>query len=120
MQIKAFFDKATFTLTYVVYDETGKDALIIDPVLDFDPATGRISRSSVDEVLGFVRGSGLDVQLVLETHAHADHLSASQLVKREFPGAKLAIGANIPSGQTHQENRVVGGYDFTQRGASEL
>lgn len=95
MQIKAFFDKATSTLTYVAYDDATRDAVIVDPVLDFDPASGRISRSSADEVIAFVRGARLNVHLVLETHAHADHLSSSQVLKREFPAAKLAIGANI-------------------------
>lgn len=95
MQIKAFFDKATSTLTYVVYDDVTRDAVIVDPVLDFDPASGRISRSSVDEVVAFAREASLNVHLVLETHAHADHLSSSQILKREFPKAKLAIGENI-------------------------
>ncbi len=95
MQIKAFFDSATSTLTYVVYDEATRDAAIVDPVLDFDPASGRISRASVDEVIAFVRSAGLNIHLILETHAHADHLSSSQVLKREFPKAKLAIGDNI-------------------------
>lgn len=95
MQIKAFFDKATFTLTYVVFDEATRDAVVIDPVLDFDPASGRVTRSSADEVIAFVRGSGLKVHLVLETHAHADHLSSSQILRDAFPGAKVAIGERI-------------------------
>lgn len=95
MQIKTFFDKATFTLSYVVYDEATKDAVIIDPVLDFDPASGRIQTSSVEEVIGFVRGAQLNVKMILETHAHADHLSSSQVLKREFSAAPLAIGAEI-------------------------
>jgi len=95
MQIKAFFDKATSTLTYVVFDEATRDAVIIDPVLDFDPASGKLTTSSVDEVIAFVRASGLTVHLILETHAHADHLSSSQILKSEFLNARLGIGAGI-------------------------
>jgi glyoxylase-like metal-dependent hydrolase (beta-lactamase superfamily II) len=95
MQVKAFFDQITCTLTYVVYDEATRDAVIIDPVLDFDPASGKLSTSSVDDVIGFVRSSGLTVHFILETHAHADHLSSSQILKTEFPKARVAIGAGI-------------------------
>ena len=95
MQIKAFFDQATFTLTYVVFDEATRDAVIIDPVLDFDPGSGRITRTSADEVLQFVKSSGLKVHLILETHAHADHLSSSQILRQALPDTKIAIGARI-------------------------
>lgn len=95
MIIKAFFDKATFTLTYVVHDEATRDAVVIDPVLDFDPASGRVTRSSADDVIAYVGGLGLRVHYVLETHAHADHLSSSQILKEAFPGAQLAIGEGI-------------------------
>lgn len=95
MQIKSFYDQATFTLTYVVYEEATRDAVIIDPVLDFDPASGRVTRTSADEVLAFIRSTGLRVHLVLETHAHADHLSASQILKSALPDSRLAIGADI-------------------------
>ncbi|MBI2393516.1 MAG: MBL fold metallo-hydrolase [Deltaproteobacteria bacterium] len=94
MQIKPFFDPATSTLTYVVFDEGTRDAVIIDPVLDYDPAASKTATKSIDEVDAFVRASGLTVRWVLETHAHADHLSASQILKRRF-GAKVAIGARI-------------------------
>lgn len=100
MFIKAFFDKATFTLTYVVHDEATRDAVVIDPVLDFDPASGRVTRSSADDVIAYVEGKGLRVHYVLETHAHADHLSSSQLLKDAFPGAILAIGEAITKVQT--------------------
>lgn len=95
MQTKAFFDKDTSTLSYVVYDENSRDAVIIDPVLDFDPASGRLSRSSADHLLNFVHELRLKVHLVLETHAHADHLSSSQLLKSHLPGSKIAIGSEI-------------------------
>ncbi len=94
MEIKAFFDEATFTLTYVVLDPATRDAVVIDPVLDFDPLSAQTSSASVDQVSEWVRDRGLHVHYVLETHAHADHLSGSQLLKHRF-GAKVAIGERI-------------------------
>jgi glyoxylase-like metal-dependent hydrolase (beta-lactamase superfamily II) len=99
MNIKAFYDKATATLTYVVFDELSRDAVIIDPVLDFDAASGRLTRSSVDEVIAFAKGAGLHVRMVLETHAHADHISSSQILKETFPGVVLAVGEGITAVQ---------------------
>lgn len=89
-----FFDPSTFTLTFVVSDPVSRDAVIIDPVLDYDPATGSTSTSAVDRVVDYVVQAGLRVHLVLETHAHADHLSASQLLRRRFD-AQVAIGEGI-------------------------
>jgi len=94
MQIQAFFDPATFTLSYVVFDEETLDAVVIDPVLDYDPAEGLTSVESAQKIISFVREHGLMVHWVLETHAHADHLSSSQLLLREL-GAKVAIGERI-------------------------
>jgi glyoxylase-like metal-dependent hydrolase (beta-lactamase superfamily II) len=94
METRAFFDPATFTLTYVVHDPATGDAVIIDPVLDFDPAAGQIGTDSVERVMEHVHEKKLRVHYVLETHAHADHLSASQRLKRELD-AKVAIGARI-------------------------
>ncbi len=99
MEIKAFFDKATSTLTYVAYDGASRDAVIIDPVLDFDSASGRMSRSSAEEVLAFVRATRLNVRMVLETHAHADHLSSSQILREALPGVTLAVGEGITAVQ---------------------
>ena len=92
--VDSFYDPATFTFTYVVYDRDGGRAAIVDPVLDFDPASARTSTVSADRVLGFVRGHGLTVDWILETHAHADHLTAAAYLKRET-GAKVAIGRGI-------------------------
>ncbi len=92
--VESFYDPATFTLTYVVYDRDGGRAAIVDPVLDFDPASARTSTVSADRVLGFVREHGLTVDWILETHAHADHLTAAAYLKRET-GAKVAIGRGI-------------------------
>lgn len=94
MQINARFDPDTFTLTYLVFDPDTKDAVIIDPVLDYDPASASTSTASADALLADVRERGLDVHWILETHAHADHLTASQLLARELD-AKVAIGERI-------------------------
>jgi glyoxylase-like metal-dependent hydrolase (beta-lactamase superfamily II) len=95
IRVREFFDKATFTLTYVVWDPATRDAVIVDPVLDYDPAASTVSESSVDAVAAFVMSEALHVHFILETHAHADHLSGSQALKARFPEAKLAIGSRI-------------------------
>ena len=94
MQIEARYDRDTFTLTYLVFDAETRDAVIIDPVLDYDPKASKTSTTSVDELLESIKARDLDVAWILETHAHADHLSASQLLAKEL-GAKIAIGEHI-------------------------
>ena len=94
MQIKAFFDPRTFTLTYVVWDPDTRDAVVIDPVLDYDPTTGRIWTESSDVVIGFAQGEGPRIHHVLETHAHADHLSGSGRLVEAF-GSEVVIGVGI-------------------------
>lgn len=94
MKIEALFDPATYTLTYVVYDPTSRDAVVIDPVLDYDPLASATSTRSVAAVESFLQKEGLRLHYVLETHAHADHLSGSQYLKQRL-GAKIAIGARI-------------------------
>lgn len=93
--VKEFFDKTTSTLTYVVFDPVTKDAIILDPVWDYDQPSSKMSTVSVDQVLGFVKSSGLNVHYILETHAHADHVSGSQVLKKRLPGTKVGIGARI-------------------------
>lgn len=93
--VHALFDPATFTLTYVVYDQSTRDAVIVDPVLDFDPAAARTSTASAERLVAFVEERGLHVHWILETHAHADHLTAADWLKRRLPGAKVAIGERI-------------------------
>lgn len=95
MNIETFFDPHTNTLTYVVYDPATRDALVIDPVLDYEPRSSVISTVAVDRVSEFLRREGLALRWVLETHAHADHLSGSQVLRVRFPGAMVAIGARI-------------------------
>jgi glyoxylase-like metal-dependent hydrolase (beta-lactamase superfamily II) len=94
MEIKALYDEATFTLTYAVWDPATKDAVIIDPVLDYEPLASQTSVKSVEEVTQLVRDHDLKVHYILETHAHADHLSGSQLLKRRFE-AGVVIGEHI-------------------------
>lgn len=94
MQIEALFDARTSTLTYVVWDEATRDAVIIDPVLDFDPVAVQVFDASLRAVHEVIAANGLKVRLIVDTHAHADHLSgASQL--RADTGAPIAIGAAV-------------------------
>jgi glyoxylase-like metal-dependent hydrolase (beta-lactamase superfamily II) len=92
--VQAFFDPATNTVSYLVHDPDTKKAAIIDPVLDFTPRNGRIATTSADALLTAAAGQGLDIIYVLETHAHADHLSAAHHL-REVTGAPIVIGAQI-------------------------
>lgn len=94
MHIQSFFDNATFTVTYVVVDSDTRSCAVIDPVLDFDAASGRTSYSSADRVIAYITGQGLRLEWILETHAHADHLSAGSYIKSML-GGTLAIGAHI-------------------------
>ncbi len=93
--VKEFFDQATWTMTYVVYDKMSLDAIIIDPVWDYDPAASRLTTASVDEVADFIKEHRLKVHYILETHAHADHVSGSQVLKQMFPEARVGIGTHI-------------------------
>ncbi|MFT9257976.1 MAG: MBL fold metallo-hydrolase [Acetobacter sp.] len=92
--IRSFFDPATFTATHVVHDPLTRGAAIIDSVLDYDAASGRTSHATAQQVVDYVRAEGLHVEWQLETHAHADHLSAAPWLQAQL-GGKLAIGAEI-------------------------
>ena len=93
-EVFSFFDEPTNTATYVLKDPATRAAAIIDSVLDFDAAAGRTATAAADGVIAFVKERGLDVQWLLETHVHADHLSAAPYLKEKL-GGKIAIGANI-------------------------
>ena len=95
MKIEAQFDAATYTLTYIVWDENTRDAVIIDPVMDYEPAGSTYWYESIDRVMGFVKAQKLKVHLLMETHAHADHLSGSQELKKRLSSPRIAIGKNI-------------------------
>jgi len=99
IHVEPFYDPRTSTLSYVVSDPATGDAVVIDPVLDYDPANGSTWTESADRVCAHVAERGLRVHYVLETHAHADHLSASQLLRRRLE-ARVAIGERIREVQT--------------------
>lgn len=94
IQIDAFFDSATFTISYVVFDKATKTAAIIDSVLDYDAASGRTSKDSANKLIEHVKALQLSVKWILESHAHADHLSAAPYLKQQL-GGSIAIGALI-------------------------
>lgn len=93
-QVHGIFDPATWTVTYVVYEKEGSACAIIDSVLDYDPKSGRTRTTSADKVIAFVRETKLTVDWILETHAHADHLTAAPYLKQHL-GGKTAIGDHI-------------------------
>jgi glyoxylase-like metal-dependent hydrolase (beta-lactamase superfamily II) len=93
-EVQGFFDPATFTVSYIVHDPATRQAAIIDPVLDFTPRNGRTSTQSADALLTYAVEHQLDIVYLLETHAHADHLSAAHYL-HERSGAPIVIGAEI-------------------------
>ncbi len=93
-EVKAFFDEATNTITYVVKDPNSNACAIVDSVMDIDYAAGRISYESADEVIQYVKDNNLTVEWLLETHVHADHLSAAPYIQQEL-GGKIGIGDKI-------------------------
>ena len=97
--VQAFFDHATNTVSYIVHDPATKKAAIIDPVLDFTPRNGRIATTSADALLATAKAQGLEIVYLLETHAHADHLSAAHHL-RQATGAPVVIGSHITQVQT--------------------
>ena len=92
--VKTFFDQATFTYTHVLHDSETMQAAIFDSVLNYDPKSGRTDTQSADEVIAYVQDAGLTLQWQLETHVHADHLSAAPYIKQKL-GGKVAIGDHI-------------------------
>ncbi len=97
-KVKSFFDEATSTATHVVSDPKSGHAAIIDSVKDFDPKSGRTSTTSADEVIAYVKAEGLTIDWILETHVHADHLTAAPYLKQEL-GGKVGIGSQIQTVQ---------------------
>ncbi len=98
-EVKAFFDEATFTVSYVVSDPATSRAVIIDPVLDYDAASGRTATQCADEIIAYVTSNGLGVDWILETHVHADHLSGAPCLKEKF-GGQIGIGSGVTSVQS--------------------
>ncbi len=93
-KVKAFFDEATNTVSYVVCEPEGSTCAIVDSVLDYDPAAGRTDTKSADAIIAWVKEQGLQVAWILESHVHADHLSAAPCLQDAL-GGKIGIGANI-------------------------
>jgi glyoxylase-like metal-dependent hydrolase (beta-lactamase superfamily II) len=97
--VQSFFDPRTWTVTYVVYEKQGSKCLIIDSVLDYDPKSGRTKTESADQVIEFIKKNDLSVEWILETHAHADHVTAAPYLKEKL-GGKIAIGEQITTVQS--------------------
>ena len=97
--VKAFFDEATFTVCYVVSDPATRHAVIIDSVLDYDAASGRTSTSSADDVIAYAQENDLTIDWILETHVHADHISAAPYLKEKL-GGQVAIGSDVAAVQS--------------------
>jgi len=98
MQVEGFFDPGTSTVSYLVLDQTSRQCAIVDSVLDYDPKSGRTGTASADRLIARVAGMGATVQWILETHVHADHLSAAPYLKQKL-GGRVAIGAHIATVQ---------------------
>lgn len=114
--IESFYDEATSTFTHVVYEMPGSAAIIIDPVLNYDPKSGRTRTSSADAVIAFVRANKLSVAWILETHAHADHITAAQHLKDQI-GGQTAIGKGISAVQSVFKGIFNLGDDFVSDGS---
>ncbi|SFC19799.1 Glyoxylase, beta-lactamase superfamily II [Marinospirillum celere] len=115
-QVTAFFDEFTFTYSYLVKDPASNSCALIDSVLNFDPASGTTSTESADQMIAAVRDQGLQVEWILETHVHADHLSAAPYLQQEV-GGKLGIGAEIKSVQEVFGKVFNEGSDFARDGS---
>lgn len=114
--ITPFFHAATGTYAYLVADDASRDAVIIDPVLDFDPASGRVETLFADALLAEVHQRGLAVGWILETHVHADHLTAAAYLRAELPGARVGVGVGVTAVQRHFRDVFNLGEDFVADG----
>ena len=115
-EIASFFDPDTFTVTYVVHDPATMEAAIVDSVLDFDPSSGRTKTTSADAVIDYVTSHNLKVTWLLETHAHADHLSAAPYLQEKV-GGKIAIGEQITTVQNVFGKLFNAGTEFERDGS---
>ncbi|MEO8810917.1 MAG: MBL fold metallo-hydrolase [Rhodanobacter sp.] len=115
-EVKAFFHEPSNTFSYVVWDPAMREAAVLDAVLDYEPAAGRTRHHSVEGIIAFVQAQGLTVTWVIDTHVHADHLSASPYVRAKL-GGKLAIGAHISAVQETFGRLFNAGSDFACDGS---
>jgi len=114
--VKAFFDEPTFTVSYVVTDPTSRSCAIVDSVLDYDPASGRTNTESADEIIAHITENGLKLEWILETHVHADHLSAAPYIQERL-GGKIAIGSEITTVQNVFGKIFNAGTEFQRDGS---
>lgn len=114
--IKAFFDEPTFTVSYVVTDPETKVCAVVDSVLDYDPASGRTEKTSANEIIDHIRKNGLALEWILETHVHADHLSAAPYIQDAL-GGKIAIGSEITAVQNIFGKVFNAGSEFERDGS---
>jgi glyoxylase-like metal-dependent hydrolase (beta-lactamase superfamily II) len=115
LQVEGFFDAATWTVSYIVLDKGTKHCALVDSVLDYDPKSGRTSHASADRLIARVRELGATVQWILETHVHADHLTAAPYLKQEL-GGQLGIGQHITTVQKVFGGLFNAGSDFARDG----
>ena len=115
LQVEGHFDPATWTVSYIVLDQGTMQCALVDSVLDYDPKSGRTSHASADKLIARVRELGATVQWILETHVHADHLSAAPYLKQQL-GGQLAIGSHITTVQTVFGSLFNAGDDFARDG----
>ena len=116
MHIESFFDPATFTFSHIVWDSETHQCALIDSVLDYDPKSGRTQTTSADTLIARVRELGLTVQWLLETHVHADHLSAAPYLQKQL-GGQLAIGSHITTVQNVFGKLFNAGSEFARDGS---
>lgn len=116
MQIEGFFDPKTWTVSYIVLDQRSRQCAIIDSVLDYDPKSGRTSTQSADKIIARVKDLGAAVEWILETHVHADHLSAAPYLKEKL-GGKLGIGEHITTVQNVFGKLFNAGAEFARDGS---
>lgn len=95
INVQHFYDPGTNTLTYAVWDPSSGDAVVIDPLLDYNHHSGEYHTASADKLAEWAKGQKLKVHYILETHAHADHLTGAQVLKKHFPQARVGIGERI-------------------------
>ena len=115
-QVHSFFDPATRTISHVAWDPVTRKAAIIDGVLDYDDAAGRTSHASADKIIAFVRATQLQIDWIIETHVHADHLSAAPYL-RALLGGRIGIGEAVREVQTHFGRVFDAGADFRMDGS---
>jgi glyoxylase-like metal-dependent hydrolase (beta-lactamase superfamily II) len=115
LQVEGFFDPATWTVSYIVLDKGTRQCALVDSVLDYDPKSGRTSHASADQLIARVRELGATVQWILETHVHADHLTAAPYLKQEL-GGQTGIGQHITTVQKVFGSLFNAGSDFARDG----